>query len=363
MQFPKPVFQTVFAFLAMSLAFLTEAEAYYLKKITVVPVKNESGWTGEFDPGSLITDILIKKIEKSRLMVVSPGSGKGHGLNPGVNANEKFLKGTSQLILRARLLRFKPGKRPPPRPRLSFEKPEKPVVGKKLRALAQLKVELINGFTGKSFWSHDYVYRSLNGDLAMGETPASLDPLQGDFYRTAMGQVLDHTTNQILERVLTFANNQMLEGQIVALSEKESEQRVFMNIGRHNGVEVGDTFQVFRVSSEYRDPLNEEDLGYWYHKVGAIRIADVQPGFAVGVVRAGENFVQGHIVRAAKLNPFPYWKKKKRVKAVTRKERELQKAADREKAPFESPVREVPHFPNKVTQFNLLDIVHWTLAY
>ncbi|MCF8720618.1 FlgT C-terminal domain-containing protein [Nitrospina gracilis] len=364
MRLPKPCFLTGLAVVAICLAFSSRAEAYYLKKITVAPAKNESGWARAFDPSALITEILVRKIEKSRLLIVSPASGKPTTeMGAAIGGDKKFAKGSSQLILQTRILRFEPGERPPPRPRLSFEETTGPAKEEKLTALAEIEFEIVNGFTGRTFGKESYTFRSVNGDLAIGETPSSLDPFHGDFYRTAMGQVLDHITSHALEQVFTFANERFLEGQVVFLQQEEDEQQVFVNLGQHNGVEVGDTFQVFQVSSEYRDPLNQEDLGHRYKKVGAIRIAEVQPGFAIGLMRAGENFKQGYIVRASKLAPLPDWKKQNKIKAVTHAEMDQLKAAEKEKAPFTSPVLEVPRFQNRMAHFNLFDLVQWTFSY
>lgn len=361
MNIPKQIHGAMLLAGMLCLAFAARADAYYLKKITIAPIQNESGWAERFDPGHMIADILVQKIQRSGLLVLSPPAGESAGLHSGLGTQEERPKQPTQLILRSRILQFKPGERQLPKPKLSFDDNTEPEPQKKLTAEARMVFEVVNGFTGRLFWQETYQYRSMNGEFPIGDVPASLDPFHPDFYRTAMGQVLDHMTNQILEKLLEFANTLPLEGQIVAMEMEDGEPRVFMNIGRKDGVEVGDMFRVFEVSSMYKGPLYGQDLGPWYKQLGAIRILDAQPGFAIGAVRAGEHFSKGQVVRAHVLKPVPQWKEEEKIEAITQPEPEP--LDESQKAPFTSPVRDAYQAPARLSHFNLFDVVKWTFSH
>jgi len=338
------------------------ADAYYLKKIGVAPVENESGWSQRFEPGKLVTGLLTGKIEKSGLMIVDEENGTHPSPADARPSDVAFPKHPAQLILKSRILEFEPGEKEQPRPELLLEKETRPQPEKKLSARVRIAFELVNGYTGRPFWTATLEHSAVNGDVPIGETPGSLDPSHPDFYKTAMGQALHHVTGQILERVFAFANRRLLEGQIVSIQTEDEETRVFLNIGAHNGIEVGDSFRVYQVSSRYKDPYNEQDLGYRYKKLGAIRILDVQPGFAIGVVRAGGNFSKGDVAQARRLKPVPEWKERKHTKTVTPEE-PPESIMEEPSGPFARPIWEPPQTRATLTHFNLFDAMQFTLAY
>lgn len=343
---------------------IPRAEAYYLKKIALAPVENESGSGEQVDPARLVRSLLTKKINKAGLMILDEENGSRP--SPASASQDKgsveFPKHPAQLVLKSRILEFKPGVREKPKPTLLLEEEATPQPQKKLEARARIAFELINGYTGRPFWKETLEHESLNGDYPIGGTPQSLDPDHPGFYRTAMGQVLDYLTSRILERVFRFANNQLLEGQIVSLKTEDDETWVFVNLGALSGVEVGDSFRVYRVSSRYLDPYNQQDLGHWYNLLGAIRIRDVQPGFAIGVVRAGEAFSEGDVVQALVLNPVPQLQEEKKTMAIAPVQPvkpELVTPA----GPFARPVRKEFRSRSTITHFDLFDTMKFTLAY
>ena len=54
---------------------------------------------------------------------------------------------------------------------------------------------------------------------------------------------------------------------------------VLINIGRQNGIKVGDSFRVFSLGLNLSDPLTNIDLGDIYVKMGVIRVVETMLGF------------------------------------------------------------------------------------
>ena len=73
---------------------------------------------------------------------------------------------------------------------------------------------------------------------------------------------------------------------------------MLINIGKQNGVEVGDKYRVFSLGLGLNDPLTENDLGDIYVKMGVIQITDSMLGFSRAITIIGKDFMPGNVVRS-----------------------------------------------------------------
>jgi hypothetical protein len=105
----------------------------------------------------------------------------------------------------------------------------------------------------------------------------------------------------LINEMLSFVNNTIftepLEGEIIAIKNDD----VLINVGRQNGVEVGDRFRVHSVGLQLDDPLTEYDLGDVYVKMGAIKVLESMLGFSRARIIVGKDFMPGNLVRSFKI--------------------------------------------------------------
>lgn len=288
----------VFLFL-MCLGYSLPGEAYYRKKVEIQPLANIAGWKGTYDPGKLIANILTKKINASHLLMVS--ESKPDSMMVEDEEKEEPMNGPAQFVVTGTIREFSPAKI---KIKKSFEERKRDLKNiEKFSARATIEYQVHDGFSGRMIWSQELSGQSLNGDMPLGFSSQTLDPAHSDFHRTAMGQVLSKLTSHFLEKFFEFSNNAFLDGQIVSLDINQA--LVIINLGMWSGVEVGDTFNTYKVIPKFVDPLHKNDLGHWYKKSGVIRIREVQGGFALAVIRAGDGFQPGDVVRSKIINSIP----------------------------------------------------------
>ena len=105
----------------------------------------------------------------------------------------------------------------------------------------------------------------------------------------------------LINEMLSFVNNTIftgpLEGEIIAIKNED----VLINVGKQNGVQVGDKFRVHSVGLQLDDPLTEYDLGDIYVKMGVIKVLESMHGFSRARIIVGKDFMPGNLVRSFKL--------------------------------------------------------------
>ena len=107
-------------------------------------------------------------------------------------------------------------------------------------------------------------------------------------------------TEKWIPQFRRYLNGVPLAGQIIDI---EQDQKVIVNLGRHNGVKIRDDFTVYEVTLNFEGGKEKINLGDRYTRLGVIRIKVVQDGFSEGVVVAGENFRAGNLIRSKLIKP------------------------------------------------------------
>lgn len=159
----------------------------------------------------------------------------------------------------------------------------------------ELELHIVNRINGRSLKSE--VLRFSGG---RGKIPFLLDgaPRKIDdpaFSDASMGQALNALARKAEDLVTRRLLYMPLEAEIIAVDEENEE--VILNVGRINGVQIGEKFRAFKVTLGFTDPLNQTDLGDKYLHLGVIQIKHVQERFSLAHILAGENFQKGILVR------------------------------------------------------------------
>ena len=165
------------------------------------------------------------------------------------------------------------------------------------QAELEVMLQLVQNKTGRVVYKQKF--RAFSNS---GQRPFSKDidlGLDGgdSLESSSMSLAFSFLTNEMLSFVNNTIFKEPLEGEIIAIKNED----VLINVGRQNGVQVGDRFRVHSVGLQLDDPLTEYDLGDIYVKMGAIKVLESMLGFSRARIIVGKDFMPGNLVRSFKL--------------------------------------------------------------
>ena len=115
------------------------------------------------------------------------------------------------------------------------------------------------------------------------------------FERTPLGEATTQAVDKAVEKILAKMDKTPWSCRIADIDASSKE--ITLNAGSEVGVQVGDTFDVFKVSRVIKDPETGEVLGTRTAKVGTIKVTEVDKKFSFATIVSGEGFETGAIVR------------------------------------------------------------------
>ena len=165
------------------------------------------------------------------------------------------------------------------------------------QAELEVMLQLVQNKTGRVVYKQKFRAFSNSGQRPFSkDIDLGLD--RGDSLESSsMSLAFSLLTNEMLSFVNNTIFTEPLEGEIIAIKNED----VLINVGRQNGVQVGDKFRVHSVGLQLDDPLTEYDLGDIYVKMGAIQVLESMLGFSRARIIVGKDFMPGNLVRSFKL--------------------------------------------------------------
>lgn len=118
------------------------------------------------------------------------------------------------------------------------------------------------------------------------------------FERSPLGEATTKAIDQAVEKVMKKLGTQLWTASVADFDSDSKE--VTINAGSDLGVQVGDVFEIHRVSRIVRDPETGEILGKKTAKLGMVRVKEVEKKFAVAEVVEGTQFEAGDVVKEIK---------------------------------------------------------------
>jgi hypothetical protein len=164
------------------------------------------------------------------------------------------------------------------------------------KAELEVILQFIQNKTGRVVYKHKFRAFSNSGQRPFSEDiDLGLDG--GDSLEiSSMSLAFAFLINEMFSFVKNTISTEPLEGEIIAIKNED----VLINIGRQNGVKVGDKFRVHSVGLQLSDPLTEYDLGDIYVKMGAIQVLESMLGFSRARIIIGKGFIPGNMIRSYK---------------------------------------------------------------
>ena len=164
------------------------------------------------------------------------------------------------------------------------------------KAELEIILQLVQNKTGRVLYKQNFRAFSNSGRRPFSKNiDLGLDGGKG-LDSSSMGLALSFLTREMVSFVNNTISREPLEGEIIAIKNED----VLINVGRQNGVRVGDRFRVHSVGLQLDDPLTEYDLGDIYVKMGAIQVLESMLGFSRARIIIGKDFMPGNLVRSFK---------------------------------------------------------------
>lgn len=164
------------------------------------------------------------------------------------------------------------------------------------QAELEVMIQLVQNKTGRVIYKQKFRTFSNSGRRPFSKE-LDLNLARGDgLESSSMNLAFSFLTREMLSFINNTISRVPLEGEIIAIKNED----VLINIGRQNGVQVGDKFRVHSVGLKLDDPLTEYDLGDIYVKMGVIQVLESMLGFSKAKIIIGKDFMPGNLVRSLK---------------------------------------------------------------
>lgn len=277
--------------------FQENAQAGYIKRVSVEPFQNPPGWKNESDPGALISEWIMNWLDASgRFQVVSlsnfsPLHTKIVAKKVKAKKISETKKYPGQVLIKGRVLKFPEG-------RIILRDAPGTASTRSVLTWPEIDIEinLVDTHTGniiQTKW-----LRSSASDLSKHVIlPKSLERLRsraGEY--NSLGKTLTHLSAQSFFFIDQTLSMIPFEFDVVAVDKEE--EMVLLNIGKKNGIEIGEVFDVFSPGVDLKDPMSGEDLGNRYTRIGVIKIHTVQEKQSEAQILVGADMDEGLLVRS-----------------------------------------------------------------
>jgi len=128
---------------------------------------------------------------------------------------------------------------------------------------------------------------------------AKMDASAAGFVTTPLGQA----SRQALDGAVQFIIDKLAAAPWDARVIRADGGQIYLNAGEEAGVQIGQTFNLYRASEALIDPASGINLGTPDKQIGIVRVKSVAPKYAVAELVSGEAAKRNDIVRTGGANP------------------------------------------------------------
>jgi curli biogenesis system outer membrane secretion channel CsgG len=157
-----------------------------------------------------------------------------------------------------------------------------------------LIIRLIDTTTGQVLDSQRVEGKAKSGGLGFDISVKDVSFGSGGFKKTPLGKA----TQQAIDNAVAFITSKMegvpFQGNVVMVKG----DKIYLNVGKRNGVNPGDSFLVYRPGERIVDPGTGEVLGSEEEQIGMVRISQIKEKFSTATKVQGGTFLKGDIVRS-----------------------------------------------------------------
>lgn len=154
-------------------------------------------------------------------------------------------------------------------------------------------IYLYDTTTGQVLDSQRCEGKAESGGLSIGVAQRDWGFGTSGFKSTPLGKA----TQMAIDNAVVYITRKMAsvpwQGRIV----KAEGDKLYLNVGRSGGINVGDEFNVYREGEALIDPESGLNLGAEATKIGRVQVTQVQDKFAIATPTAGSGFEPNNIVK------------------------------------------------------------------
>jgi curli biogenesis system outer membrane secretion channel CsgG len=270
------------------------------KSLAVTDFENTSSFTGEWNLGSGIADMLTTAlIQADRFIVVERPKIRSilreqsllpsGGTFPGAGAKTGSLI-PAQIGVSGTVTDF------------SFEKEktgtaaEQQNVGAGLVtgvARVAINLRILDTATGQVLFSDSVERKGTYTGAEADYTTKSLAIGGENFPKTPLGKATQETIDDAAYRIALNMDKVPWRGSIVLIQT----DKVYINCGQREGIQPGQKFVVYSKGEELTDPDTGELLGVEETKAGRVSVVEVNEKYSIAQIEAGGNFKRGDVLR------------------------------------------------------------------
>lgn len=165
---------------------------------------------------------------------------------------------------------------------------------KKSSAHMAVIIQLIDSTTGEILESKRVEGDASGGGFSVGYSGA-IDVNTSSFKKTPLGKAVQITIDQAVDYLANKLSALPWQGKVVTVKDG----LVFVNSGNTAGIQVGDSFAIYKEGEVLTDPDTGMNLGSEKTKIADIKISDVQEKFSKAQVTSGkiEDIAKGNIIQ------------------------------------------------------------------
>jgi hypothetical protein len=293
-----------FIIFTFTFVFERNADARFIKKISVATFSDPANWEKPFKPGIVFSNMLTNSLAISgNYQIVSlkksysSKTGQLSEINNEETVKNKFQnkkasltsekkKKLSQYQIHGDILILETDTNP-----LKDGYTKKEAKFHRERAFIEARIELVNIFTGRLLAKKVFTVNSNSGRIFFDKNFINDDYKSKEFKSHSTGIAFWKLNDQVKSFINEILNGLPIEGDLISVDNKNNT--ALINLGKRNGVQVQDIFTVFSIEPTFNDPLGNVDLGDKYTRKGIIKVSEVQGRFSKGQIITGMDFIPG----------------------------------------------------------------------
>lgn len=150
------------------------------------------------------------------------------------------------------------------------------------RSHVGLIVRLINTTTGEVITSKRVETKVPTGGVNFGLNFNSFAFKSNSFKNTPLGKATQITIDRAVSFIAGELRDKPFEGRVIKIKAKKM---VLLSAGARNGVNIGDTFNVYSVGEELKDPSTGELLGREEKRAGSVKVTSVKRRYSEALLQ------------------------------------------------------------------------------
>ncbi len=269
--------------------------------IAVGPFDNKSGWSGSWDIGwgmqemlatSLVNAGKFTVLERQALEEVLKEQDLGaSGRTAEGSAAAVGKLGKSQILIAGAVTEFEYTKGGED---AGISIKGFSIGGSQERAHVALNLRIFDTTTGEVLDSLRVAGEAATRGLKLGYSNSDFGGDLGGFRKTPMGEATQKAIDEAVAKIVSRLKDVPWQGKII----KADAGKIYLNAGSEAGVVAGTEFTVYRSGEALTDPDTGMPLGQETTRIGKVKVTEAKDKFSLAAPVEGTGFQRGDLIKA-----------------------------------------------------------------